>query len=103
MADTGRNFPVSRIRFHFWYFGVLRLIIGLAQIIAVVWCVVLFLEDGFGSRTMHAVFFAAGITTVSLFLFRVLGGHFDAASNSEAPDCANEKRWKFRGSAIPKN
>lgn len=103
MADTGKTIPVSRIRFHFWYFGVLRLFIGLAQIIAVIWCVVLLLEDGFGAKTMRAVFVAAGITTISLLLFRVLARHSDAASNSETSDLTNEKRWKFRGSAVSKN
>ncbi len=73
MADAGQAFPVSRIRLHFWYFGVLRLVVGLAQMVAVIWCAVLLLADGFSAKTMHAVFIGAGVTTLSLLLFKVLG------------------------------
>jgi len=73
MADASKTLAVPRNRFHFWYFGVLRLLIGLAQIAAVIWCVVLLLEDGFSAKTMRAVFVGAGITTLSLLLFKLLG------------------------------
>ncbi len=73
MAGTGKTFAVPRHCFQFWYFGVLRLLFGLAQIAAVIWCIVLLLRDGFGARTMHAVLIGAGITTLSLLLFKVLG------------------------------
>lgn len=73
MADAGENFTVSRRCFNVWYFGVLRLLIGLAQIVAVIWCTVLLWKGGFDARTMRAVFIGAGITTLSLLLFKVLG------------------------------
>ena len=73
MADAGRTFLVHRLCFHFWYFGVLRLLIGLGQIAAVIWCAVLLREDGFSAKTMRAVAIGAGITTLSLLLFKILG------------------------------
>ena len=103
MADTGKALPVSRNCFHFWYFGVLRLFVGLAQIAAVIWCAVLLLEDGFSTKAMHAVFVAAGITSLSLLLFRVIVRQYDAPSNSEASDWTNGEKSKLRGSANSKN
>ncbi len=73
MADTGKALPVSRHRFHFWYFGVLRLFVGLAQMTAVIWCAVLLWEHGFSAKTMRAVFIGVGLTTLSLLLFKILG------------------------------
>lgn len=74
-AKDGTREPLSfstADRYHFWYMGVLRLFIGLAQIAAVIWCIVLLLEDGFSAKTMRAVFIGAGITTLSLLLFKVI-------------------------------
>lgn len=60
-------------RYHFWYMGVLRLCVGLAQIASVIWCLVLLIRLGITPKTMHAAFWGAGITTLSLLLFKVLG------------------------------
>ena len=103
MADMGQALAAPRTCFQFWYFGVLRLFFGLAQIAAVIWCVVLLLDDGFSSKTMRAAFVAAGITTLSLLLFRIVGRQYDPASRSEASDSTNGDKWKSRGSAKSKD
>jgi hypothetical protein len=64
--------PLQAKRFHFWYLGVLRLCVGIAQIIVVLWCFVLLLRHGINAQTMHVAFVGAGITTASLLLFKVL-------------------------------
>lgn len=70
------NAPAAPKRFHFWYLGVLRLCVGIAQIIAVGWCFILLVQRGIDARTMHVAFVGVGITTASLLLFKVLGvGH----------------------------
>lgn len=60
-------------RHQFWYMGVLRLCLGVAQIASVIWCLVLWVSLGIIPKTMHAAFWGAGITTLSLMLFKVLG------------------------------
>jgi hypothetical protein len=92
MADTGKALPVSRSCFQFWYFGVLRLFVGLAQIAAVIWCAVLLLGDGFSTKAMRAVFVAAGITTLSLVLFKILHRRNEQVGTSvPAGNCNNEE------------
>lgn len=103
MADESKTLAVPRSRFHFWYFGVVRLLIGLAQIVAVIWCAVLLLEYGFSARTMRAVFVGAGITTLSLLLFRIVGRQREALSHSEASDWTHGENWELRDSANSKN
>lgn len=102
-AIAGNTRRVSRSRFDFWYFGVLRLFMGLAQMAAVIWCAILLWADGFSAKTMRVVFSAAGITTVSLLLFRFVSRESGAPSNSDASEWTNGQRWKIRGSAISKN
>lgn len=67
-----QGFPARATRYHFWYMGVLRLCIGVAQIVSVIWCLVLLVCLGITPKTMHAAFWGAGITTLSLLLFKVL-------------------------------
>ena len=57
-------------RFRFWYWGVLRLGLGGAQIVLVLWCLALFMRDGLNARTMHIAFTGAILTTLSLLLFK---------------------------------
>lgn len=63
---------ISATKFDFWYLGILRLCVGLAQIVSVVWCIVAFLRDGITPHTMHVAFVGVGITTLSLLLFKIL-------------------------------
>jgi hypothetical protein len=60
-------------RFDFWFLGILRLCLGLAQMTMSVMCVGLLLFRGITPGTMRLVYISIGITTASLFLFRVLG------------------------------
>jgi hypothetical protein len=66
--------PSASRNFQVWYRGILRLCLGLAQITAVVWCFVLFVRHGINASTMRLAFVAAGFTTVSLVLFKILDG-----------------------------
>lgn len=71
---TRKHLPCSTAdRHQFWYMGVLRLFMGLAQIASVIWCTVLLSKNGLSAKTMRAVFIGAGITSLSLLLFKVLG------------------------------
>ena len=65
--------PSASRGFYFWYWGVLRLCLGLAQITLVAWSLVSFARHGINARTMRLVFIAAGFTTMSLVLFKILG------------------------------
>ena len=60
-------------RFDFWFWGILRLCFGLAQMTLSVVCVVFLLFRGITPGTMRLVYISIGITTASLFLFRVFG------------------------------
>lgn len=68
------RFPSASGNFYFWYWGVLRLCLGLAQITAVAWSLVSFARHGINASTMRLGFIAAGLTTMSLVLFKILGG-----------------------------
>jgi hypothetical protein len=68
------HFPSASRNFYFWYWGVLRLCLGLAQVTAVAWSVLSFARHGINAGTMRLAFIAAGLTTLSLILFRSLGG-----------------------------
>ena len=58
-------------RFQFWYWGVLRLGLGVAQIVMVLWCLALFFRDGLNAGTMHVAFTGVALTTLSLLLFKI--------------------------------
>lgn len=58
-------------RLHFLYWGVFRLLLGVAQIVMAAWCLALFISHGINARTMRVAFLGAGITTLSLLLFKV--------------------------------
>jgi hypothetical protein len=60
------------VRFRFWYWGGLRLVLGLAQIVLVVWCFIFLIHNGINARTMHVAFIGVGFTTLSLLLFKVV-------------------------------
>jgi hypothetical protein len=62
----------SSVGLHFWYWGVLRLLVGVAQLVSVLWCFALLIHNGINARTMHAAFIGIGITTLSLLLFKVV-------------------------------
>jgi hypothetical protein len=65
--------PAQSNRFDFWFWGILRFCVGLAQITMSVVCVVFLLFRGITPGTMRLVYISIGMTTASLFLFRVLG------------------------------
>ena len=58
--------------FQFWYLGILRFCIGIAQLVAVVWCFVILVRDGINPHTMKVAFIGVGITSLSLLLFKIL-------------------------------
>jgi hypothetical protein len=58
--------------FQFWYLGVLRLVVGVAQIVAVVWCFALLVLHGINPHTIRVAFIGVGITSLSLLLFRII-------------------------------
>jgi hypothetical protein len=62
----------SSVGLHFWYWGVLRLLVGVAQLISVLGCFALLIHNGINARTMHVAFIGIGITTLSLLLFKVV-------------------------------
>ena len=64
--------PSASHNFYFWYWGV-ALCLGLAQIAVVAWSLVSFARHGINATTMRLAFIAAGFTTMSLVLFKILG------------------------------
>jgi hypothetical protein len=58
--------------FQFWYLGILRLFLGVAQIVVVVWCFALLVLHGINPHTMRVAFIGVGITSLSLLLFRII-------------------------------
>ena len=56
----------------FWYLGILRLCLGVAQLVLVVWCFALLVLHGINPHTMRAAFIGVGITSLSLLLFRII-------------------------------
>jgi hypothetical protein len=77
LAETSTRAPSptasESVRFRFWYWGVLRLVLGLAQIVLVAWCLILLIHNGINARVMHIAFIGVGITTLSLMLFKIVG------------------------------
>lgn len=71
-TQLGLDLLTKPTRFHFWYLGVLRLCVGIGQIVVVVWCFVLLIRQGINAQTMHVAFIGVGITTASLILFKIL-------------------------------
>ena len=66
--------PSASSNFYFWYWGVLRLGLGLAQITAVTWSLLSFARHGINASIMRLAFIAAGLTSMSLVIFKILGG-----------------------------
>jgi hypothetical protein len=62
----------SSVGLHFWYWGILRLLVGVAQLVSVLWCFALLIHNGINARTMHVAFIGIGVTTLSLLLFKVV-------------------------------
>lgn len=63
--------PSDSLQFQFWYLGILRLCLGIAQLVAVIWCFVLLVRDGINPHTMKVVFIGVGLTSLSLLLFKI--------------------------------
>lgn len=64
--------PNKSRRLNFWYLGILGLYLGLAQIVSVGWCLLLFVGQGITPHTMHVAFIGSAITTLSSLSFKVL-------------------------------
>lgn len=62
----------SSLGLHFWYWGLLRLLVGVAQFVSVLWCFALLIHNGINARTMHVAFIGIGIATLSLLLLKVV-------------------------------
>jgi hypothetical protein len=64
--------PSDSLQFQFWYFGILRFCLGIAQLVVAVWCFVLLVRDGINPPTIKVVFIGVGVTSLSLLVFKIL-------------------------------